>query len=660
MKGFEIAVILFIAVMVLANTASAQYWFQSGARASQLYSNNEGASVNIQTISPQSVNYGSFGFWVGETLSNGAFIQTGYEIPNQTGYYPNNCTPSSGCTSKILLKKNVPTWFFEYFPAGDNSSVFYGSFGPDGSISTNGSVNNYAFRYSNGLWNIYINGELVGSVNLGTSSSGTNEPTVFAEDADTNNNNTYMEPVTFSNLSVYKNGHEEIVSHGYSYVGYGTGSKQYLLNPYGVEEITPYVNKFMVGSGLPIPKNYTTLWSYGYYLRINSPYGNKGNNEYSPYSSVNINEPEYLYLSNNIREHFEGWIGTGIGSYTGKANGTTISIDSNITEQALWQTQYYVNATTEYGNVTGSGWYANGTEASISILNPNVNITNNIREHFVKFSNGLNQTAMELTVILPINIYAEWQTQYYVNATTEYGNVTGSGWYNPNSTARISLTDTEINVTNNEYDIFVHWSNGVEKPNITLTVNKSYSLSAVFNPAYAETIRPLSQSGNPLNVSYLVYNGKKYYTQKIIAITGQNTFEEFNYDGVNVTPLNNSFYVNGPGTINVTLPVFNVTITATDILGKPISGRLKLLFQNGTIVNTKLNSNGQFTIPNVPYGNVTGTISYSGFSQKINPTYSGSIAITMLTPGIIIGIIALIIIITTFWFYMQSRQGKRR
>jgi hypothetical protein len=661
MRGYEaVLIISIISFLVLANSASAQYWFQSGVRASQNYSHNQGASINIETVYPQNLQYGSFGFWAGELLSNGAFIQVGYEISNQTGYYPTNCTVSGPCAGKVFIKKGHPSWFWEYFPAGTDSAQFYGSIGPNDSVGPSGSFNTYAFRYSGGAWNIYINGKEVGSVNLSASNSGNNAPTVFGEYANTNNNSTYMEPVIFSNLTVYKNGIPELVSHGYSYVGYGTGSLQNLRNTYGVKEISPYINRFEVGSGLPIPPNFTTLWSYGYFLKINSNYGNKENNEFTPYSQINLTEPEYVYLGNNTRERFIGWKGQGLGSYTGSLNSTRITLSSNITETALWKTQYYVNVSSEYAVATGSGWYANDTTAEISLNATNVSITDGSRYHFEGFNNSIDFPSINITVSKPEYISAIWGKQYLINASAQFGNVTGSGWYAANSTATLTLSNIVHQINQSAEMIFNSWSDGYTNSTITIRANSSANIRAIFKKAFRVNVRPLSETGETINIKYFYYRGKRYNTTTLFLPSGTGSFGYFYFNGVNVTPVNPNVNISGPGNINVTLPVYNVTIYTRNIFGAPISGTLLLSFQNGTKISKYTGPNGTVAIPNVPYGNVSGTVSYSGFTASVKSEYSSDVQISMLTPGIIIGIAVLTIAIASFWFYMQFKHKKKR
>ena len=85
-----------IVILLFLPLVNAQYWFQSGARGGQATQFNSGAEVTIQTILNQDSASGSVAFWVGEDLQNGAFIQTGYVIENQSGRYSSYCN-INGC-----------------------------------------------------------------------------------------------------------------------------------------------------------------------------------------------------------------------------------------------------------------------------------------------------------------------------------------------------------------------------------------------------------------------------------------------------------------------------------------------------------------------------------------------------------------------------------
>jgi hypothetical protein len=182
MKRYNYIMLIAALSLTLVSITSAQYWFQTGVRGSNSAAFNYGASVSIQTIY-QNISEGSFGYWVGEDLSNGAFLQIGYEIQNSSGDYPSYCSPSTNCSNYTFIKAGVPTYFWEYFPAGYSGSQFYGGIGQNGSAGANGTFNTYSFKSIGDTWYFYFNNELIGSAYLGASSSGANPPVAFGEDA---------------------------------------------------------------------------------------------------------------------------------------------------------------------------------------------------------------------------------------------------------------------------------------------------------------------------------------------------------------------------------------------------------------------------------------------------------------------------------------------
>ena len=224
-----IVALVLLGIVSFSSISSAQYWFQSGAVGNLSSAHNYGAAVTIETVNqPQGIN-GSFGFWVGESLSNGAFIQAGYEIPNESGYFPSACTPL-GCTGNSLLEAGSPVWFWEYFPKDYNGASFYGAIGADGSAGPLGTFNNYSFTSIGNSWYVKFNNKTIGNVSLGASQSGFNEPIGVAEFADAYTNNVIMNTVEFKNLEFYNGTGFHLVPAGYSYVEYGKNSETALPN----------------------------------------------------------------------------------------------------------------------------------------------------------------------------------------------------------------------------------------------------------------------------------------------------------------------------------------------------------------------------------------------------------------------------------------------
>ena len=407
MRGFE-ALLAFLLIAFLASSVHAEYWFQSGARAGSNAAQNNGASVQIETVAPQTLKNGSLAFWVGESLPNGGFVQVGYLIENETGNYPINCT-AFGCSSSENLKAGDAEWFYEYFLPGNNST-FFGSTGPDGSAGNNTQFNTYGFYSLGDNWYFLFNNKTIGSADLGTSSSGPYIPLAFAEIANTSDANTYMKSVIFANLSAYKYRAFLPVQTATGAINYGIGSKTNIANPYGVQEIGNRINYFEVGSGLPTSTNNSRLWSLGFRLTVNSKYGGvSSRNSYTAYSTVNLSAPELVSLGNMTRSVFSGWSGKGLGSYTGTMNNVSMTLEDNVTETANWQVQYFINVSSTYSSATGSGWYGNSTYARYSIGNTTIYQNGTPRYRFTGWNDGNRNASTSVFVQGPENISAIWQ-----------------------------------------------------------------------------------------------------------------------------------------------------------------------------------------------------------------------------------------------------------
>ncbi len=653
MKGFELLLAGIAVIVLAAGMPNAQYWFQSGAIGSQNASFNNGVSALIQTVYPQSDINGSFGFWIGETLSNGAFAQVGYEVPNATATYPESCN-TSGCTGNVTLYAGIPTWFWEYFPAGGPSSGFYGGVGQNDSVGPDGSFNRFSFESFGNTWYFYMNGKVLGSVDLGTSNSGAFTPTAFAEYADTYDNSAYMKPVIFSNLSIYKNGVLQPVPEAHTYVGYGKGSDTALPNPYGVEEIGNRVNYFEVGSGLP-RYNGTVLWREGFYLHIDSQYNISGAGEYMSASPVRISAPKNISLGVGKRALFEGWRGYGLGSYTGSSANATVYMAGNITEQAEWKTQYYVNVTTPYGKAYGSGWYDNGSVATFSIPDPTVTIGYGARANFSGWSNGAPSAASSVVVSHSLNLSARWKTQYLVSANTPYGKAYGSGWYDNGSVAHVYLSEPYIPVNYSTRIEFVSWSGVYANSSINVTVDKPLALNAEYSKQYLVDISTFNSYDMGINITGFNSSFGPINTTPYIDAGSTLQLYSAYYKGAYM-PVNYSYSITAPMSINMTLPVYDVIIRTASLLDTPVNATVSLTFYNGTNLNFSTGVDGSLTLSNVPLGYAYGYAKYLGF---MSPVYvSGGKATTLFFMTRLFAAVVAAVIIAIVVLVVRLRKGN--
>ncbi len=636
-----------IAVSAIAATSVGQYWFQTGADSDKSAAFNNGASVYIQTIKPQSVQAGAFGFWVGETLSNGAFVQVGYEIPNASGYYPASCSPSS-CNGSTYLYAGKPTWFWEYFPSGYTGSGFYGGIGQNDAVGENGTFNRYWFAANGSVWNFYFNNQKVGTVSLGVTDSGSYSPSAYGEIADTNNNNAFLSPVLFKNLSYLSDGTFKLIPAGYSYVGYGVGSEKTLPNVYGVQEVEGRADFFQVGSGVTLPQNGTSLWTSAYHLAIVSQYGNStGSGYYTTFSKVNISTPQYVYITPQEREVFTGWAGSGPGSYSGPLAFSSVNMQGNITEAATWKTEYYLTAFTPFGSASGGGWYPANATADVSLNSTYLNVSQGVREVFQGWSNGATDRNTSVVMRAPGNISARWQLQYFVGLSSQYGSTAGSGWYDNGSKATISLSEDYFNSSSSTRIAFYSWSGLYNSSNTSFAVLSPVSLVAQFKRQYLVTLVAQDSAFNRISVPYFTVNGRKINGSVMLFAGVPYNVTGTYYKGVEV-PLNRTVSIAGAGNITIALPVYTVTITSVSILKKPVNATVHATFANGTSSVYKTGQLGTLVLQDVPFGKVTGYAAYGPLVESLSASDGSNPTLTFLNPDIIFMMVGVIIVLIVY------------
>ncbi len=656
MGKFNLLLFSFILFFLLINLSFSQYWFQSGAEGSNISLNNNGASISIQTIN-QNIPKSSFAFWVGENLQNNAFIQIGYVVYNQSGYLHNNCT-INGCSSNLSVTKNIPFWFYEYFTASNpNSSSFYGNQGH--SYLNLNYFNNFSFIYSNinNNWNFYINNHNIGKINLGTSNSGNHVVSALAEYADASSSKQYMSPVKFKNFKFYKNNKWIYVPKAYSYISYGVGSETVLPNLYGVKEVSNFINYFVVGSGLPLKKS-VLLWDQGYKLNIISKYGSiNGSRNYSAYSIANINSAKIIYLNNTTRVLLKGFIGNGFGSYTGNSTNFSIHMNNNIIESAIWQLQYYVNVSSKYGKVSGTGWYNSNTSTLISLNKNIIKLNSKQRILFKSWNiNNINENKKSLNFNILVNspkiIISLWQLQYYVNVSSKYGKVSGTGWYNSNTSALISLSNNIFSTNNTVRYVFKSWNinnktSNLNQTKINIFINSPKQIFSVFENQYKVFFKFNNAYGNKINQTYFNVNDQKTNNTDVFFVASTNKIYSIKYVFFKNTLIQTNYIFNLTKSriITLNLPIYNITITAKSLLNTKVNASAKLQFKNNTILNFYLGNNGTRTFVNVPYGYAVGYIQFFGFSYKINSINGGVFLFKFFTPILILMIILVILII---------------
>jgi uncharacterized repeat protein (TIGR01451 family) len=99
----------------------------------------------------------------------------------------------------------------------------------------------------------------------------------------------------------------------------------------------------------------------------------------------------------------------------------TVTTPGNITGN--YETLYYLNVVSQYGNPYGTGWYLLTSEAKFGVTTP-VDHGNRTIRVFTKWSGDVNIFTPEGTLIMtqPSTVIASWQTQYLVTFNTTLPN----------------------------------------------------------------------------------------------------------------------------------------------------------------------------------------------------------------------------------------------
>ncbi len=108
---------------------------------------------------------------------------------------------------------------------------------------------------------------------------------------------------------------------------------------------------------------------------------------------------------------------------------------------------------------------------------PFIYLNGSTRVAFTRWEDGTPTPVRQVILNGSATLIAYYRKQYFVNATSSFGQVEGSGWYDENSTATIFLHPPMINETG---VLFSHWSgdsNGTN-PRILLFVNSPKTIQA--------------------------------------------------------------------------------------------------------------------------------------------------------------------------------------
>lgn len=199
------------------------------------------------------------------------------------------------------------------------------------------------------------------------------------------------------------------------------------------------------------PKTANATWKTQFYLNVSSdPPGVKqvtGSGWYGSGDSANISSVEVIQTAESIRLRFDHWSG----AFDGQSPTGMIVMDRPKSVMAHYVSQYlltvqYDPASIESNyNETHAGWYDANANVQIGPPPPIINLSTVERLQFSGWAeNATLNTTPSIIVLInnPQTITLSYKTQYYVAVQSQYGAVSGSGWYEKGSLATISVSST--------------------------------------------------------------------------------------------------------------------------------------------------------------------------------------------------------------------------
>ncbi len=234
-------------------------------------------------------------------------------------------------------------------------------------------------------------------------------------------------------------------------------------------------------------EEFTAVWNVQHRLSIQSEFGNATGAGWKDawtiaFASIS---PDSLIISANSRARFTNWSG----DTTTTTNPVGLLMVRTRPLVANWTLRHRVVATSEFGTVTGGGWFNEGSACNISVAPTSIDVTADSKKRFVAWhgrSTLISTAATSFAVTKPESLWARWISQYYLTVSNGgHGTVSASGWHDEGATVNISVTPEIVTETDGATWKFTGW---------TGTGTGSYT--GARNPATVHVHAAIAQTAN--------------------------------------------------------------------------------------------------------------------------------------------------------------------
>ncbi len=265
------------------------------------------------------------------------------------------------------------------------------------------------------------------------------------------------------------------------------------------------------------PIKETASWQTQYCLTVNENFGTVSPSSGWVNASSTLNITATSPSPGSGEQYvFNGWTGTGSGSYSGVDNPASITMNAPINETASWAHQYYLTVNSAYGTVNGNGWYISGSTAYAQLNSGTAAGTTGTQYVFVSWTDDASGTnyaqSSSITMNSPKTVNATWQTQYQITFNV---NPLGSGTTTPTGTSVWENAGSlNISAVPNKGYLFSSWSStagpvtNTAMASTTVTINQAGTITADFEstPLDHFTISTISDQVSRYIVQYNNYS----------------------------------------------------------------------------------------------------------------------------------------------------------
>jgi M6 family metalloprotease-like protein len=305
---------------------------------------------------------------------------------------------------------------------------------------------------------------------------------------------------------------------------------------------------------------------------------------------------------------------------TQEVSSLTLKVTPDLAVTVVINNQSYTtNQTT--GTVTVTSDFNNET---FDVTVPKtVNLQPGVRVEFQSWENGDQNDSRPVLVTSNTTVTASYKTQFLVSVTSQYGAPSGSGWYDENTPATVSINSTVDGAPGTRY-VFYAWEGDASSSNnqLSFSVTQPMNLSAVWttfewmqlafydvnsaptSPGIVDTITLRAPNGSVLVLSGLSNNSAFWFQKGTYGVLTAYVY------GVDCIGLSEQFTTSPNGVASIALQLDDLSFKVTDYLfNSPLNGgNVTITLPNG-VPETAPITNGDASFNDLPQAVYPFTIS---------------------------------------------------